>query len=238
MPKLTVIVVEDEAPARRRVCRFVEKHAQLQLLDNASSAAEARQLLAQQQPDLLLLDIELKDENVFDLIQDLPRSYAGKIIFITAYDHYAVKAFEVFALDYILKPFSEKRLLEAIDRRLQREDRNDVQTVQENQAAFQGLEDKLQIMEGKTQHFFDVEAIVWIQAQDYYCAFHLADGSSQLLRISLKALEGQLPADFLRINRSEMINLRHVTRKRQLKREEEYWLTNGRSFIRTKGYMA
>lgn len=237
MSKLTVIVVEDEAPARRRICRFVEKHEQLQLLSSAASGAEARQLLAQQQPDLLLLDIELKDENVFELIQDLPRSYAGKIIFITAYDHYAVKAFEVFALDYILKPFSEKRLLEAIERRLQRKKGNDVQTVQENPAAFQGLEDKLQIMEGKTQHFFDAENIVWIQAQDYYCAFHLSDGSSQLLRISLKTLEGQLPADFLRINRSEMINLRHVQRKRNLKREEEYWLTNGRSFIRTKGYM-
>jgi len=236
MDNRQVVIVEDEAVARRRLMRFMERQKDFDVIGAAENGKQAIALIRQQKPDVLIFDIELKDMTAFDVIAQLPNTYAGKIIFLTAFDQYAVKAFEVFALDYILKPFTENRLLQALQR-LPTSTRNDVKTVQDNLNAFTILENKICLTEGKTQHFFEEEAIIWLEAEGYHVKIHLARGESQLLRSTLKNVMQELPDFFLRVNRSQAINLKYLARKTTYKNEERYTLLNGKAFIRTHRYM-
>lgn len=203
MMPLTVLAIDDEAPALRRLVRMVEGHSDLQLVGTAKNSVEAREKIIALQPGLLLLDIELKDATAFDVLAHVKDNYKGKIIFCTAFDQYALKAFEYQAVDYLLKPYSEERFNAAISRIVRRGEQPDLDQLIGLLRARSDV--RVMIPEGNKNYFFDKEKLLYIIADGYYADFVSTD-EKKSVRISLKKLEEILPGNFVRINKSTIIN--------------------------------
>jgi two-component system LytT family response regulator len=203
MSKIRVLTVDDEAPALRRLVKMVENHSELTLMGTARNAAEAKTKILHLHPDLVLLDIELKDQSAFDILNEIKNQFKGKIIFSTAYDQYAIKAFEVQAIDYLLKPYSEERFNQAIERILEKNENSDIQKLLK---IFQTQkEENIRISEGNKNYFFHPKELLFITADGYYAHFKTQQGE-KMIRVSLKNLESSLPSSFIRINKSTIIN--------------------------------
>ena len=126
MKQLKTLVVEDEGLARRRMEKMVNEHEQLELLEHsARNGHEALRRITEYQPELIFMDIELKDSNAFDVLNKLEPGQ-WKIIFVTAFNNYASRAFEVEAVDYLLKPYTEERFRKAVQRVLAREENHNL----------------------------------------------------------------------------------------------------------------
>lgn len=203
---LKTIAVDDEGPALRRLTQMVEENPALQLIDSAKSAAEAKDKIIQIQPDLLLLDIQLKDATAFELLSEIKNHFTGKIIFITAFDQYAVKAFEYEAIDYLLKPYTEERFNAAVSRVISKNEKTDLKDLMnlfKNHTV--NFPKMLTIPEGVKNHFIVREKLQYVFSEGYYCNFISSDGK-KIIRISLKKLEEFLPGNFIRINKSVIVN--------------------------------
>jgi len=203
-----VLIVDDEPPARRELRRLLAAHSGIEIVGEASSAREANELVRAATPDLVLLDVHLGDGSGFDLLPAVPENTA--IVFVTAFDRYAVRAFELNALDYLLKPVEPERLALALRR------------AREHAAESRGIEphprslettDWVFIRAGERAEFVAVSTITHITAEGDYSMLHTADGVSRLAPSSLHLWERRLPAsDFLRIHRSAIVSLRFVAR--------------------------
>lgn len=206
MNLLRTVAVEDEAPALKRLVRMIEENPNLNLAGTAKSSASAKEIIIDSNLDLLLLDIQLKDATAFDLLQEIENHFSGKIIFITAYDSYAVKAFELEAMDYLLKPYTQERFNKAIERVISKTDnlmvKNIIQLLKEQTVHSPKT---LSIPEGNKNHYIEKDKLLYLTADGYYTHFILKDGK-KLIRISLKKLEEFLPDNFVRINKSTIIN--------------------------------
>lgn len=234
------LIIDDEAPARRRLEELLGRDARYQLSGQAESGAEAILLIRSLQPDLILLDIQLKDITGFDVLQSVKGEFQGALIFITAYDDYAVRAFDVHAIDYLVKPYKGQRFqaaLNRVDQVLSKQAQPDIERLLQQLREFQGqAASVLPIPEGRTTHYLDPVRLQYVQADGYYCKFHLHDGIKQI-RIGLKQLIPLLPAHFVRINRSVIINRHKVVRTRALKHSVEIELENGIQFVAGKNYL-
>ncbi|WP_194977027.1 LytR/AlgR family response regulator transcription factor [Aquiflexum lacus] len=228
------MIIEDEGAARRRLEGIVKNHSRLNLMGSASSGAQAIELIKNTETDLLLMDIQLKDMTAFEVLNKIEKEYSGNIIFITAYNNFAVKAFEVFAIDYVLKPYSEERLLHAIDRCLKTRKSSN----KEMYAILESLHfpNKICIPEGKTSHLFEKNQIEWIKADGYHCEIHTIQGKSHLVRILLKDVHQLLPDNYIRISRSVILNMNYVTLYRENSSETVFVLKNGMEYFGKTGY--
>lgn len=225
--KKSVITVDDEGPALRRINKLINEDPRLELLASANSAKQALNLLRSQSADILFLDIQLKDATSFDVLNQLKKPFPGRIVFVTAYDEYAVKAFEIGAIDYLLKPFNKERLERCI-RRIESSDAS--QNIMQILSVIHSAGEVLKVPEGKRTHFFNSNAIEFIQSETYYSRFTFQDGTQKLLRITLKEVGQILPANFQRINKSTILNLNRVIATRELKGGVELDLGDGRVF--------
>ncbi|MDF9798710.1 two-component system LytT family response regulator [Catalinimonas alkaloidigena] len=231
MSKLKCIIVDDEPEAREGVQHLLEKDKEVEVLARCANGLEALEVLQDQKADLLLLDIQMPRINGFEVLNSLPPEYRPEVIFITAYDEYTLKAFEVHAIDYLLKPFTDERFFKALDfakarirqQQLQEKQQrlNDLLQNQQRQAA-EGREGSL-LSSGsgkptgrlavKTEgrvHLLPYHQIMWIEAYDYYIKVH-TKARYFLLRDSMKNMEKNLPGDqFVRIHKSSIVNLSHV----------------------------
>ena len=230
------IVVEDEGPARRRLEKMVHTHPTLELVASLKSGQEAINQIPKLQPDLLLLDIQLKDKTAFEVLDQLEHSINSKIIFITAYDKYAIKAFEVEAIDYLLKPYDETRFDSAIQRVI----KNDKKVL--NKEIISLLEESLlnttktlMIPEGNKNHIFQEDDITFIESDRYYVEVNTLMGKS-VIRITLKSLESILPKKFLRINKSIIINTDFVSQIDHKKQSSKIKLKTNKEFFSSKSY--
>ncbi|MDQ3283256.1 MAG: LytTR family DNA-binding domain-containing protein, partial [Acidobacteriota bacterium] len=185
----------------------------------ASSADEAVRAIRESQPDVAFLDIEMPGKNGFDIVLELA-DHAPAIVFVTAYDQYAVRAFEVEALDYLLKPYDSDRLKSALERLQRRRDAGDlalridhvVQSIEQRTGALQ----RILVTTGGRSRFIRVEDVTCFEAEDNYVRVHCAD-ERPLVRGRLSALEQQLdPARFMRVHRSWLVNLDAVAEVRQM----------------------
>lgn len=210
MNLLKVLAIDDEAPALRRLVKMIEDHPHLILEGTARNAAEAKEKILALQPDLLLLDIELKDESAFDLLADVKNQFHGKIIFSTAYDQYALKAFDVEAIDYLLKPYSEDRFNAAIDRIMAKKEESDVHKLIALLAEKKDEQKMLMIAEGNKNYFLNSKKLMYILADGYYSEF-ISQNEKKIIRTSLKKLEENLPKNFVRINKSTILNLDFIS---------------------------
>jgi len=232
---MKTIIVEDEGAARRRLESIVNSHVNLTWEGSAPSGSRAVKLINSTQADLLLMDIQLKDMTAFEVLSQIDKDYSGNIIFTTAYNNFAVKAFEVFAIDYVLKPYSEGRLLSAIDRCLKAR----TPPSKEIYAILESIHfpNKICIPEGKTSHLFENDQIEWIKADGYHCEIHTVEEKMHLIRILLKDVYQLLPDNFVRISRSIILNKNYVASYKENSSESVFKLKSGKDFFGKTEYI-
>jgi two-component system LytT family response regulator len=197
VPELRVVIVDDEAPAREILQNLLSAHANVKVIGEANSIANALELCRTLRPNLLFLDVQLGDGEGFDLLPKL--SPIPAIIFVTAYDRFAIRAFEVNAIDYLLKPANPARLAHALER-----------ITHQPKPLFTGVltkEDKIFVRVDDKLLLAFVSEISGIEAQENYSLVHLAKGETTLFRRSMAEWESVLPKDlFFRPNRSLIVN--------------------------------
>jgi two-component system LytT family response regulator len=205
------LIIEDEAPARADLRTKLAAHPEVVVVGEAATLRAARALLAEQEYELVFLDIQLIGGNSFDLLPDVRPG--ARIVFVTAFDHYALRAFEINALDYLLKPVEPARLADAL-RRLPAESPADVAAGPESRAL--QLDDVIYLRANLRARFALVSEISIITAHDNYSEVLLADGTKMFLRKSLKSWEESLPGShFMRVHRTQIVNLARVTAYRR-----------------------
>jgi two-component system LytT family response regulator len=209
--RLRVVIVDDEEPARLALRQDLSSHDDVEIVSECANGFEAVKAVAELHPDLVFLDVQMPKLDGFDVIEligaDVP------VIFVTAYDEFALRAFEVHAVDYLLKPFSPERLGTAIARVRER------QAARPSGAALKasarpagGPIDRVVIRDGPQVHVVPVDRIDYIEAQDDYVAVRTG-GKPLLKEQTLAELEGQLDARrFVRIHRSYLLNIDRLAR--------------------------
>jgi two-component system LytT family response regulator len=215
--KLRVLIVDDEPLARRRLRRLLAQESDLEVAGECSSVQEALAMIDAERPELLLLDVQMPEQDGFALLRALPESERPAVIFVTAFDEHAVAAFEVNAVDYLLKPVDPERLAEAIAR-VRRErvatggESLDVRlrSLLETLSPRGRYMDRILVRRPGRISFVNVEEIHWISAEGNYVRLHLAK-ERHLVRLKIGTLEERLdPSRFLRIHRSVIANLDRV----------------------------
>lgn len=202
---MKILIVEDEAPARRRLARMVSAIPGVTVAAAVQDADEARKALAEHRPDLVLLDIEMPEEDGLSLAATTPMP---AVVFVTAHDQHAIRAFELAALDYVLKPVSQPRLAEAIERARSRAAPVDLaQTLRTLIEAPSMITPRVTARSGSTMRVFDARQIERFIARDKYTVF-VHDGREYILDQSMSTLEERLGGhEFVRVHRAELINL-------------------------------
>ncbi|NPD47988.1 MULTISPECIES: LytTR family DNA-binding domain-containing protein [unclassified Lentimicrobium] len=197
------LIVDDEILAQEDLQDVISKVGNIEVVGKAKNLHEARTCIRKYKPNLIFLDIEMRGENGFDLIKDLDENV--RVVFVTAYDEYAIKAFEVDAFDYLLKPASVGRLKSTIERLK-------VDSLRGNKKVHQmNFDDKIFIQINKSHQFLPLSEILLIEADDYYSKIYTKDGKKNLVLRSLKNWENRLPEKhFQRIHRSYIVNLNEV----------------------------
>jgi len=207
---LRVVVVDDEELARRLLVEQLEDDPELQVVAECANGFEAVKAVAEAKPDLLFLDIQMPKLDGFEVLQLLQPLPA--VIFVTAYDQYAIRAFEVNAVDYLLKPFPPERLRSALDKARERIRTGAREAAPLPAQARPGPLSRLAVKEGSAVVVLPVERLEWIKAQDDYVLLR-SRGREHLKQQTLAALEAQLdPARFVRIHRSYLLNVEHLAR--------------------------
>jgi two-component system, LytTR family, response regulator len=216
MSKVRVLVVDDEPAARKGVIRLLERDPDIEVVGEARDGREAVDQVRALEPDLLFLDVQMPELNGFEVLAEVGPDTVPAVVFVTAYDAFALRAFEVQALDYILKPFEDSRFDQVLARAKShlRGDDDDVTTrLHALLASYRAGSDyvtQIPIRDGGTVSFVPVDTIDWIEAADYYARIH-AGKSSLLVRYTLNELEQQLnPQRFMRVHRSAIVNLKRI----------------------------
>lgn len=199
--KIRTLVVDDEPLARSNVTVLLRNDSEIEVVGECGSGKEALAQIRGCQPDLVFLDIQMPECDGFDVLEQLGRDRRPAFVFVTAYDQYALKAFEAGALDYLLKPFDNARFGQALSRAKERVFQNKQSPAKTDRY----------MIKGTGQIFFvKIAEIDWIEAADYYACLH-AGAKSHLLRRRMAELERELDdAMFCRIHRSSIVNLKRV----------------------------
>lgn len=202
---MDIVIVDDSRLARRELAEMLRGHSEQQVVGEAATCAEAVALIDRLEPDLLLLDIHLPDGSGFDVLEQV--AYTPKVIFTTAYEQHALRAFEVNALDYLLKPVAAQRLAQALERAaaVGTAGKRSVQ-----QGGSRSAGDHLFIRDGERCHFVRFEDIRLIEVDGNYVRLHFGTTKAMLYR-SLNQLESRLdPRMFFRANRQQVVNLQWI----------------------------
>jgi two-component system LytT family response regulator len=214
---IRVLVVDDEPLAREKIRGMAAHDPDIRVVGECSNGAEAVEAIQSMRPDLVLLDVQMPEVGGFAVLEALKDEWLPPIIFITAYDHYAVRAFEVHALDYLLKPFDRERFQTAIER-AKRQIRRDngshldarILQLLEQISEQPRYSERLVVKNGGRVFFLNTDEIDWIEAEGNYVSIH-AGKKSYLLRETISGLESQLdPKGFVRIHRSAIVRLNCV----------------------------
>ena len=211
---MKAIIVEDEEPARDLLKKFLEPYSDIELIGEYIDGFEGAKAINRLKPDLVFLDIQLPRINGIEVIEIL--DYSPMIVFTTAYDEYAIKAFEKNALDYLMKPFSRERFSQAIDKvriRLssQSKEKLSYQQLTENFSGESFL-DRIVVKSNQTINVIPIEDIIYIEAQDDYVMIHTSS-SRYMKKQTMKFFEDRLdPNQFIRIHRSFIANVLHINK--------------------------
>jgi two-component system LytT family response regulator len=225
MDKIKTLIVDDEYQARKGLRALLAAEPDIEVISECSNGQQAIDEIRQLAPDLAFLDVQMPDKNGFDVLAALDHERAPALVFITAYDQYALKAFEFSALDYLLKPFTDERFRQAVERarqqcrqrRTQHLSQQLLLLLEHNQSAARSdgaaQAEPLRrffIKTGGEVHFVSVDEVDWLEADSYCTRIHMGK-KTHLLRGNLGGFEARLdPKKFTRINRSAIINLSRV----------------------------
>ncbi|MEP6574744.1 MAG: response regulator [Gemmatimonadota bacterium] len=245
MARLRVLVVDDEPIARQGLVSLLGREPDLEIVgeskDGASAVADIRRLT----PDLVLLDVQMPELDGFGVVRSLTSEEMPGVVFVTAYDRYAIDAFEVHAVDYVLKPVSEARFRTAIARarsRLQSEHQGELASRLERLLAERdasgGVLDRILVRSGVRSYFVQVADVEWIEAAGNYARLRTATGQHPI-RETMKLLEDQLPRRFVRVHRSAIVNLDRIKELRALPSgDATVVLQSGATLTLSRGYRA
>jgi two-component system, LytTR family, response regulator len=216
MPNFRVLIVDDEPISRRRLRRLLALESECELAGECENGVEAVHLLEREKIDLLFLDVQMPEMDGFEVVHAISRAHP-LIIFTSAYDEYALKAFEVHAFDYLLKPFDRRRFRESVQRAraqltqaqpamsTRADDR--ILALFENLANARNAPDRIAIRNNGRVIFLKLGEIDWIEAADNYVCLHCGK-DTHVLRETMSELEARLdPARFIRVHRSAIVNL-------------------------------
>ncbi len=222
MKKIKTIIVDDEKKSRDGLKKLLSSNKEVELIGSCKNGLEAIDTIEKSSPSLLLLDIQMPGISGFDVLNSI--SYKPVTIFITAFDKYALKAFEVHAVDYLLKPFTNSRFKEAINNATEIIRNNQQQhsiealkklmdSIDLNQSINQAIpssnrSNKLVIRVDGRIELIDFDKIIWIEAYDYYVKIHTSE--TYIIKDSLKNISHMLPDYFFRVHKSSILNLHFI----------------------------
>ncbi|HEU0174702.1 MAG TPA: LytTR family DNA-binding domain-containing protein [Blastocatellia bacterium] len=258
MKPIRTLIVDDEVLARRRIRNLLRGRAEFVVIGECANGHEALSAIRRRAPDLVFLDVQMPDLDGFEVLEELAADQLPIIIFVTAYDQYAVRAFEFHALDYLLKPFDDERFEKTLGwAQTQLEQQQSRQLSERMYALLEEHQSRPKTGAGKSSaapaepkplsrlivksagrvYFIRTEEIDWIEAEGYYARLHVG-GKSHLLRETLTNLESQLDQNrFLRIHRSTIVNLERI-RELQAQSHGEFTvvLNDGTQLKLSRGY--
>src|SRR5687768_14635999 len=207
MDRIRTIIIDDEPLGRSRLASLLEQEDDIEIVDQCGDGAEALAAISELNPDLLFLDVQIPGLTGFELLAALDRMHPPVVIFVTAHDEFALRAFDVHALDYLLKPFDDERFHQSLDRARMHLKDHDASAVRRRLMDF--LEDtngipanrrrddparrpltRIVVKDGDRILFLKVDDIDWIEAADYYARIH-AQGATYIIRETLANLERQ-----------------------------------------------
>ncbi len=256
---MRVILVDDESLARRGLRLRLENIDDVEVVAEASNGEDALRAITEYKPDVIFLDIQMPGMSGFDVVSNLQQDNMPLVIFVTAFDQYALEAFDIHAVDYLLKPIDEDRLEEAIKRAADHIDQNgavsdkqrllelvisitgksegSVTQLLKDHTGSQAFPDKLAIKDAGETTLVKTEEIDWIDAAGDYMCVH-ANNQTHIMRITMKDLEAQLdPAIFQRVHRSTIVNLERVIKVCSHMNGEFYLeLSNGNKVKMSRSY--
>lgn len=215
--KIRAVIVDDEELARQVLREFVAAHSEIEIIAECANGFEAVKIVTEQKPDLMFLDIQMPKLDGFEVLELIGKDTA--VVFVTAYDSYAIKAFEVHAVDYLLKPFGADRFEASLKRAKERlagklpevttPSASDLAVAARPPAQFL---DRIAVRDGTRVFIIPVAKLEYAEAQDDYVAL-AAEGKKHLKQQTISSLESALdPTRFMRIHRSYIVNLERVTK--------------------------
>jgi two-component system LytT family response regulator len=218
MPPVRALIVDDERPARHRVRRLLTLDPDLDVIGECATGDEAIEALQTARPDLLFIDIQMPGSDGFAVLRTIPQEDMPVVVFVTAYDSYALRAFEAQAFDYLLKPFDRKRFTEVLKRAKQQVELKRQGAVNTRLLTLlEGIDqkrfesDRIAIRSGGSVTLLRTASIDWVEAADNYVNVHCG-GETHIVRETMQSFEQRLdPARFVRIHRSTIVNLDRVT---------------------------
>jgi two-component system LytT family response regulator len=241
---IRAVIVDDEPLARRRVADLLAEAVDVDIVAQCANGEDAIHSIEELRPDLLFLDVQMPEIDGFDVLQAIGVGFVPVVIFVTAYDQFALRAFEAHALDYLLKPFDDERFEAALQRARERirqlqhgdVDRRLIALLKEARGD-RGYMQRLVVPSGHRSIIIRTDDVEWIEAERNYVRLHVR-GRAHLLRENLSRIESALdPAKFCRIHRSTIVNIDRIHAVESLARGEYLVtlqdgtkLTSGRSF--------
>ena len=214
---IRTIIVDDEKLAREKIRRFLRDEDDVEIINECFCGTNAVKLINEHKPDLVFLDIQMPELDGFEVLQNIEPDKMPSIIFVTAYDKYAIQAFEVHALDYLLKPFDKERLQMALERARKHLEQGQKEKIDERLISLltdlkteKDYPDRLILKTAGRIYFVKTTDIDWIEAAGNYVKLHIGD-TSHMLRETMTRIEEKLPSNkFLRIHRSRFVNVDRI----------------------------
>jgi two-component system LytT family response regulator len=238
---IRTVIVDDEPLARERVRTLLQQERDVEVVAECADGPKAVAAVKAHAPDLLFLDIQMPGMDGFEVLQELSREQMPLVIFVTAFDRHALKAFEVHAQDYLLKPFKQGRFKETVQRARETLANQNVGAVSKNLMALLGQAQRehlarIPVRVGERLVFVKTSQIDYIESAGNYLVLH-AGKESHVVRETLSGLEEKLdPKHFLRISRSTLVNLDQIKELQPLfKGEHAVLLHNGKQLTMTRG---
>jgi two-component system LytT family response regulator len=222
MKKVRTLIVDDELLGRERLRQFLQKAPEVEIIGECADGHSAVEIIQQQSPELIFLDVQMPELDGFGVVETIGAESGPVIVFVTAHDNFALRAFEIHAVDYLLKPFDSERFQRALRRALEQVNQRESGALIERQAALiaelkaQRSGGRLAVKSGGRMVWVQLDEVDWIGAADNYTELHVG-AKSHLLRETLSALEARLESGkFVRISRSAIVNAQRIKEIRRL----------------------
>ena len=240
--RIRAVIADDEMLARKFIRRMLKDEPDVEIVGECANGKEAVSMIRSEKPDLIFLDVQMPEKDGFAVLQSIPE--LPEIIFTTAYEQYAIRAFELHALDYLLKPFDQARFRDAIKHAKEHlRSARDKDVRRQIDALLQSVEKKPQYLErlviksGGRISFLSTDEINWIEADDKYVHLHTSK-INPMVRQTLNAMEAQLdPKKFKRIHRSAIVNVARIKELQPMfNGEHSVVLEDGTKLTLTRSY--
>ena len=222
MKKIRTLIVDDEGLARERLWQLLQGEAEVEIIGECANGREAVEAIENQLPELVFLDVQMPELDGFGVLEAISAKASPVVVFVTAHDQFALRAFEIHAVDYLLKPFNRERFQKALSRAVAQVKQQAGSELVERQAAMIAElespkeEERLAVKSSSHVVWVNLDEIDWIGSADNYAELHVGD-KTHLMRETMAALEARLDAEkFVRISRSIIVNVKRVKELKRL----------------------